>query len=308
MNIPRHFAVNSTPAWSIIPIDPCYYRQLNGTGAITAYIPINTTSYLYPNGSFVSASVPNGTTHNPEDILMRFTLSIENFVQGDVLSIDFYTSSSFGTGFFNTINYPTGISNWNLANAFESYSTIPTILLANFNSVSETGTPMANAFSSASWSGTSQVNLSGSIYYKQTLSITIGSGAPSTSSTNESYYLYLFRGRETVEGETTYTKLFSNHPTSAGEVKFSISCTCFTGTGITDGYNFGGPCSSVASNAAFTINNATEGMSLANYDDATNLITPITTYIPGLDPPIVKFTFSELYRQSRSYKRRCYSI
>ena len=295
VNIPRHFSVNSSQAWIITPIDPCYYRQLNGTGAITAELPINSTTYIYPSGTFVSASVPNGTTHNPEDILMRFTLSIENFVQGDVLSIDFYTSSSFGTGFFNTTSYPTGISNWNLANAFGSYSTIPTILLVNFNSVSETETPMANAFSSASWSGTTLVNLSGSIYYKQTLSITIGSGAPSTSSTNESYYLYLFRGRETVEGETTYTKLFSNHPTSAGEVKFSISCTCFTGTGITDGYNFGGPCSGVASNAAFTINNATEGMSLANYDDAANLITPITTYIPGLNPPIVKFTFSLSY-------------
>ena len=295
VNIPRHFSVNSSQAWIITPIDPCYYRQLNGTGAITAELPINSTTYIYPSGTFVSASVPNGTTHNPEDILMRFTLSIENFVQGDVLSIDFYTSSSFGTGFFNTTSYPTGISNWNLANAFGSYSTIPTILLVNFNSVSETETPMANAFSSASWSGTTLVNLSGSIYYKQTLSITIGSGAPSTSSTNESYYLYLFRGRETVEGETTYTKLFSNHPTSAGEVKFSISCTCFTGTGITDGYNFGGPCSGVASNAAFTINNATEGMSLANYDDVANLITPITTYIPGLDPPIVKFTFSLSY-------------
>ena len=32
------------------------------------------------------------------------------------------------------------------------------------------------------------------------------------------------------------------------------------------------------SNASITIDNATEGMSLANYDDATNLITPITTY------------------------------
>ena len=48
VNIPRHRTVNSSPAWSIIPVDPCYYRQLNGTGAITAYIPINTTSYLYP--------------------------------------------------------------------------------------------------------------------------------------------------------------------------------------------------------------------------------------------------------------------
>ena len=295
VTIPRHFTANSVQAWSII--GACSQRQLNGIGAITAALPINSTTYIYPSGIFVSASVPNGgTTHNPEEILIRFTLTNENFIQGDVLSIDFYTSSSFGTGFFNTTNYPSGISNWNFANAFDSYSTIPTILLATFNSTTQIGTPMANAFSSASWSGTSQVNISGNIYYKQTLSITIGSGAPSTSSLpDESYYLYLFRGRVTTGGETTYTKLFSDHPTSAGDVKFSISCECYTGTGITDGYSFGGPCSSVASNAAFTINTATEGMSLGDYDENNDVINPITTYTPDLDPEIVKFTFSLSY-------------
>jgi len=298
VTIPRHFTANSVQAWSIVT--SCSQRQLNGIGAITAAFPINSTTYIYPSG-IVSASVPNivnsgGTTHNPEDILIRFTLTNENFIQGDVLSIDFYTSPSFGTGFFNTTNYPSGISNWNFASAFDSYSTIPTILLATFNSATEIGTPITNAFSSASWSGTSQVNLNGSNYYKQTLSITIGSGPPSTSSLpNESYYLYLFRGRVTAEGETTYTKLFSDHPTSAGDVKFSISCECYTGTGIIDGYGFGGPCSSVASNAAFTINTATEGMSLADYDENNDVINPITTYTPDLDPEIVKFTFSLSY-------------
>ena len=302
VRIPRHFDVNSAFAWNITPIDPCYYRQLNGIGAITSYTVMG--GAFLPIGTFVNASVPNGTTHNPEDLLMQFTLSNEDFQTGDVLIIEFYTSSSFGTGFFNTTNYPSGISNWNLnptpveGQEFNPGTTIPTLLLINAD-ISNPNQPQlsynANYFSAASWSGTDQIYIGANIYYKQTLSITIGSSPPDTTSSNEVYFLYIFRAEQTVEGNTTYTNLFSDHPTSAGDVKFQISCNCYTGTGITDGYNFGGPCSSVASNAAFTINNATEGMSLANYDDAANLITPITTYIPGLNPPIVKFTFSLSY-------------
>ena len=37
-------------------------------------------------------------------------------------------------------------------------------------------------------------------------------------------------------------------------------------TGITDGYNSNGPCSSVASNAAFTINNANTSMNTNTND------------------------------------------
>ena len=81
VSIPRHRTVNSSPAWSIIPVDPCYYRQLNGTGAITAYIPINTTSYLYPMAvCFCFCMMEQHII--PEDIVISFTLSIENFVRG----------------------------------------------------------------------------------------------------------------------------------------------------------------------------------------------------------------------------------
>ena len=64
---------------------------------------------------------------------MRFTLSIENFVQQNCLLI-FILLLLLELDFLIPQN--NGISNWNLANAFESYSTI--LLLVNFNSVSET--------------------------------------------------------------------------------------------------------------------------------------------------------------------------
>ena len=133
VTIPRHFTANSVTAWSLTAIDPCYYRQSNGIGAITSFTTLG--GAFLPIGTFVNASVPNGTTHNPEDLLMQFTLSNEDFIQGDIFTIDFYTSSSFGTGFLNATNYPNGITNWNLnpiPQAGQEYNpgtTIPTLLL-----------------------------------------------------------------------------------------------------------------------------------------------------------------------------------
>ena len=296
VTIPRHFTANSVTAWSLTAIDPCYYRQLNGIGAITSFTTLG--GAFLPIGTFVNASVPNGTTHNPEDLLMQFTISNEDFIQGDIFTIDFYTSSSFGTGFLNATNYPNGITNWNLnpiPQAGQEYNpgtTIPTLLLIKMD-ISDINNPQltynANYFSSASWTGTSQVNLNGSIYYKQTLSITIGNSPPTTTSNNEVYYFYIIRAEQTIGQQTTYTSLFSNHPTIAGDVKYAISCNCYTGTGITNGYGFGSPCSTVPSNSAFT----NSVMSIVDWDNTTAPPeTLITTYTGGLSPDIVKFTFT----------------
>ena len=296
VKIPRHIDVISTPAWSIV--SECIVRQTNGIGSIQLYnVSIEGSSTMFHTyGSFTDSSIPGGTIHNPEDIFMSFKLINENFIQGDIVVIDFYTSYSFGTGFFNTENYPSGITgtDWNIITDSQTNTDKPTLKLGIRNLETSLDTfGLTNSISSASWNGsTSQVTIGSSVYFKQTLSLTIGSSPPQISNSNEAYILYFYRAQEQTDSGTIYTDLFTDHPSQSGEVKFSISCTCFNGTGITHAYDFNGPCYNIT-NASISVDGSTEGMSLENYDITNDQpITPITNFVPQLQPEIVKFTFS----------------
>ena len=190
----------------------------------------------------------------------------------------------------NKSNYPNGISNWNESN---SYDGIPKLRIAKYNPT--TFQPISShSYTSAVWntSNDTTVSIGSTLYYKQTISITLDSNPPTITGNDEAIQITLVSAATIDNNENiTYTNLLTDHPTSAATIKYSISCNCYTGTGIQDGYSFQGPCYN--RNGSFT----NTSMSIANYvPDNDSVIVPITSYGPtngeAISPEIVLFTFS----------------
>ena len=95
VSIPRHITVNSIPAWTIIPVDPCTGR--NGSFTNTS-ITLAGAGAVYPPYQPVT---PSGDLDHFV-VYITFTLNNDSLINGDILQFLFKTDYGDSTRCFFT--------------------------------------------------------------------------------------------------------------------------------------------------------------------------------------------------------------
>ena len=215
VSIPRHITVNSIPAWTIIPVDPCTGR--NGSFTNTS-ITLAGAGATYPPYQPVTPSA--GLTHFV--VYVTFTLNNDSLINGDILQFLFKTDYGDSTrGFFTgEIDNATWNKNDRPTDQNPDIDR-PSIWLEDDN-----GNLISNAVSTVQITNTSMNTNTND--YRQTLSVTINT----SSNISGTVKLGLFDdSRDFLEG----------HPNSTYDVDYHISANCWTSTGLSNGYSFD-PC------------------------------------------------------------------
>ena len=164
VSIPRHRTVNSRPAWSVIPVDPCAGR--NGT-FINTSLTLAGAVAVYPPYEPVTPSAE--LTHFV--VYVTFTLNNDSLINGDILQILFKTDYGDSTSGFFTGDWITN-NHWNenVRPTNQNSSVAPSIWLEDDN-----GNLISNAVNTVQITNTSMNTNTND--YRQTLSVTINTSS-----------------------------------------------------------------------------------------------------------------------------------